>query len=216
MLNMFDFLAKATLETVYMVLVSGIGASFLGIPLGFILFATDRNQVWERPIFHKILSISLNVLRSLPFIILLVMLLPFTRWIIGSTVGTTAAIIPLMIGAIPFIARIVDNALKEVPHGLIEAALSFGATPFQIFYRVLWPEALSNIIRGLTVAMVMLVSFSAMAGTVGGGGLGDVAIRYGYQRFNTTVLIETVVLLIALVQFIQWVGQLSARYWNKR
>lgn len=215
-LFLLDLLSSATVETLYMVFASSLFASLIGIPLGFILFTTQPNHLLANSTTHKTLSFIVNAVRSIPFIILLIAILPFTRWIAGTSIGTLAAIIPLTVGAIPFVARIVDNALQEVPYGLIEAATSLGATPVQIMRRVLWPEALPSIINGLTVTVITLVGFSAMAGTVGGGGLGDVAIRYGFQRHETTIMNIIVVLLIILVQIIQVLGNLLAKKANKK
>ncbi|GAL07607.1 methionine ABC transporter permease protein [Photobacterium aphoticum] len=161
---------------------------------------------------NRILSVITNIGRSIPFIILLVAIIPFTRFVVGSSIGTAAAIVPLTVGAIPFIARLVEGALLEVPSGLVEAAQAMGATPGQIIRKVLLPEALPGIVNAVTITLVTLVSYSAMAGTVGGGGLGDVGIRYGYQRFDGTVMLITVIMLVILVQAIQSLGD----YWVKR
>ena len=172
-------LPKALGETVYMVAVSMIVASAIGIPLGVLLLATGKNQVLELGIANKTLSAIVNCVRSIPFIILMVAIIPFTRLIVGSSIGTTAAIVPLIIASIPLIARLVETSLREVPYGLIEAALSMGATPYQIIRRVLLPEAMPSIVAQLTTVIIVLIGESAMAGAVGGGGLGDLAIRYG-------------------------------------
>ena len=202
---------KASWETIMMVFISGGVASLFGIPLGVILLTTRPEGILARPVFNRILGGMVNALRSLPFIILLIAIIPLTRLLIGTSIGTAAAIVPLTIGAIPFIARIVENALEEVPLGLIEAGLSMGADPFQIIRHILIPEARPAIINGLTVTLITLVGYSAMAGVVGGGGLGDLAIRYGYQRFDTTVMFVTVIILIILVQLLQSSGQWLAR-----
>jgi D-methionine transport system permease protein len=206
MSTMINLLLPALGETVYMVLLSSLIASLFGIPLGFILFTSRKNGILANALLNMILGSILNALRSIPFIILLVLILPITRWLVGTSIGTTAAIVPLSLGAIPFIARIVETALEEVPTELVEAAQSFGATPFQIITHILWPEALANIINGLTLTVIALIGFSAMAGTVGGGGLGDLGIRYGYQRFDFSMMLATVILLIILVQGIQMLG----------
>jgi D-methionine transport system permease protein len=216
MLTMINLLLEALAETIYMVIASSLIASLVGIPLGFILYTSRKGSLLENRMLNLILGSTLNALRSIPFIILLVLILPFTRALVGTSIGTTAAIVPLSLGAIPFIARIVETALEEVPIELIEAALSFGATPFQIITRILWPEALSSIINGLTLMVITLVGFSAMAGTVGGGGLGDLGIRYGYQRFDFPMMIATVVVLIILVQVVQMFGSKLAVRFNKR
>ena len=209
-------LPKALGETVYMVAVSMIVASAIGIPLGVLLLATGKNQVLELGIANKTLSAIVNCVRSIPFIILMVAIIPFTRLIVGSSIGTTAAIVPLIIASIPLIARLVETSLREVPYGLIEAALSMGATPYQIIRRVLLPEAMPSIVAQLTTVIIVLIGESAMAGAVGGGGLGDLAIRYGYQRFNPEVMLVTVIVLIVLVQVIQFLGNMLAKKLNKK
>lgn len=209
-------LPKALGETVYMVTVSMIVASAIGIPLGVLLLATGKNQVLELGIANKTLSAIVNCVRSIPFIILMVAIIPFTRLIVGSSIGTTAAIVPLIIASIPLIARLVETSLREVPYGLIEAALSMGATPYQIIRRVLLPEAMPSIVAQLTTVIIVLIGESAMAGAVGGGGLGDLAIRYGYQRFNPEVMLATVIVLIVLVQVIQFLGNMLAKSLNKK
>ena len=209
-------LPKALGETVYMVAVSMIVASAIGIPLGVLLLATGKNQVLELGIANKTLSSIVNCVRSIPFIILMVAIIPFTRLIVGSSIGTTAAIVPLIIASIPLIARLVETSLREVPYGLIEAALSMGATPYQIIRRVLLPEAMPSIVAQLTTVIIVLIGESAMAGAEGGGGLGDLAIRYGYQRFNPEVMLATVIVLIVLVQVIQFLGNMLAKKLNKK
>ena len=206
-------LPKALGETVYMVAVSMIVASAIGIPLGVLLLATGKNQVLELGIANKTLSAIVNCVRSIPFIILMVAIIPFTRLIVGSSIGTTAAIVPLIIASIPLL---VETSLREVPYGLIEAALSMGATPYQIIRRVLLPEAMPSIVAQLTTVIIVLIGESAMAGAVGGGGLGDLAIRYGYQRFNPEVMLATVIVLIVLVQVIQFLGNMLAKKLNKK
>ena len=209
-------LPKALGETVYMVAVSMIVASAIGIPLGVLLLATGKNQVLELGIANKTLSAIVNCVRSIPFIILMVAIIPFTRLIVGSSIGTTAAIVPLIIASIPLIARLVETSLREVPYGLIEAALSMGATPYKIIVRVLLPESIPSIVAQLTTVIIVLIGESAMAGAVGGGGLGDLAIRYGYQRFNPEVMLATVIVLIVLVQVIQFLGNMLAKKLNKK
>ena len=208
---MLQILLEATGETLLMVLVAGAFGFALGIPLGVLLFVTQPNQLEARPVFHGVLSAAVNVVRSVPFIILLVAIIPFTRVLVGTSIGTAAAIVPLAIGATPFVARIVEAALMEVPAGLIEAARAMGARTSQIVWKVLLPEALPAILNGATITLVTLVSYSAVAGAVGGGGLGDLGIRYGYQRFDTTVMIAVVLLLLGLVQLLQAVGARAVR-----
>lgn len=213
---MINLILQACWQTLYMVVVASVLSGLGGIPLGLLLFATRKNGIWPKPLLNKSLGFVVNMLRSIPFIILLVAIIPFTRFIVGTSIGTNAAIVPLVVGAIPFIGRIVENALEEVPYGLTEAGLSMGATPWQIAWKFLLPESLPGVINGLTVTVIAIVSYSAMAGAVGGGGLGDVAISYGYQRFDLRVMLITVILLIVLVQVIQSIGDYCSRRYNKR
>ncbi|MCP3698894.1 MAG: ABC transporter permease [Aliivibrio sp.] len=199
-------LFNATGETLYMVAVAGIVGFAIGIPLGVVLHITKKGGLMENTAFNSVLGAIVNVGRSVPFLVLMVAIIPVTKLIVGSFIGTTAAIVPLTIGAIPFVARLIEGALIEVPSGLVEAAQSMGATPLQIITKVLLPEALPTILNSVTITLVTLVSYSAMAGTVGGGGLGDVAIRYGFHRYDLTIMAVTVVMLIVLVQIIQSVG----------
>lgn len=207
---------QATLETLYMVGVATLFTALLGLPLGVLLVITDRGNILAAPALNRVLAAIVNVGRSLPFIILLVAVIPLTRLIVGTSIGSTAAIVPLTIAAIPFFARVVETALREVERGLIEAAQAMGATTWQIVTKVLLPEALPSLVLGLTITIIGLIGYSAMAGAVGGGGLGDLAIRYGYQRFQTDVMIATVVLLIVLVQGIQMLGDWIARRLTRR
>jgi D-methionine transport system permease protein len=199
-------LLNATWETIYMVFISGGIAVLFGIPLGVILFITRKNNILASHYTHLSLGFAVNWVRSIPFIILLVAIIPFTRLIVGTSIGTTAAIVPLSISAIPFVARIVETALAEIASGLIEAGMAMGATPLQIIYKILIPEAMPGIISGVTLTLIALVGYSAMAGAIGGGGLGDLAIRYGYQRFDVRVMIETIIILLIMVQVIQYLG----------
>ena len=214
--EIMPLLTKALGETVYMVSISMVIASAIGIPLGVILHTTNKGQILENIVFNKIIGSIVNAVRSIPFIILLVAIIPFTRLIVGSAIGTTAAMVPLVIASIPFIGRQVETSLKEVPSGLVEAALAMGATPFQIITKVLLPEAMPSIVAQLTTVIIALVGESAMAGAIGGGGLGDLAIRYGYQRFRPEVMIATVVILIVLVQLVQFAGNTLAKSLNKK
>lgn len=212
MLNItINLLFRGTLETIYMVLVSGLIAIIGGIPLGVILFTTRKKGILENVVYNKAISLVVNVIRSIPFIILLIALIPFTRLLIGTAIGTTAAIIPLSIAAIPFAGRIVESALLKVGTGLIETGVAMGATPWQIIMKIMLPESLPLIIYGLTTMFISLVGYSAMAGAVGGGGLGSVAINYGYQRFNVGIMLATIVILIVLVYMIQYYGDFLAR-----
>ena len=204
--RLIDLLVNSLGQTIAMVFVSGLVGFIFGIPLGVLLHLTKKSGLLENQNLNKALGIIVNIGRSIPFIILLVAIIPFTRFIVGSSIGTSAAIVPLTIAAIPFIARLVEGALLEVPSGLVEAALAMGAKPNQIIMKVLLPEALPGIINAVTITLVTLVGYSAMAGTVGGGGLGDVGIRYGYQRFDGTIMTITIVILVILVQIIQSLG----------
>jgi D-methionine transport system permease protein len=213
---LLDSLWDATRETAYMVGIATLFTILLGLPLGVLLVTTDRGHIWEMPRLNRVLGAIVNVGRSLPFIILLVAVVPLTRAIVGTTIGSTAAIVPLTIAAIPFFARVVETALREVDRGLIEAAQSMGCTNGQIIRKVLLPEALPSLVLGLTITIIGVLGYSAMAGAIGGGGLGDLAVRYGYQRFDTNVMIATVVLLIVMVQFIQMLGDRLARRMSRR
>jgi D-methionine transport system permease protein len=203
---MIDLLFLALGETILMVAASALFSALLGIPLGIALHVTKRGQILAHPALQRLLGTLVNVGRSVPFIILLVAIIPFTRLIVGTSIGTVAAIVPLTVGAIPFVARLIEGALIEVPFGLQEAAQAMGAKPLQIIQKVLLPEALPGIINALTITLVTLVNYSAMAGAIGGGGLGDVGIRYGYQRFDPAIMLVTVVILVLLVQLIQGLG----------
>ena len=200
--EIFSLLFESLGETLYMVAVSMICASILGIPLGILLVVTEKGEILACPAINKPLAFIINMIRSIPFIILMVAIIPFTRFLVHTSIGTTAAIVPLTIAAIPYIARMVETSIREIPSGLIEAAESMGATPMQIIRKVLLPEALPSILESLTVVIVSLVGASAMAGTIGGGGLGDLAIRSGYQRFQADVMIATIIVLVIVVQLI--------------
>lgn len=214
--EIFGLLFESLGETLYMVAVSMICASILGIPLGILLVVTEKGEILACPAINKPLAFIINMIRSIPFIILMVAIIPFTRFLVHTSIGTTAAIVPLAIAAIPYIARMVETSIREIPSGLIEAAESMGATPMQIIRKVLLPEALPSILESLTVVIVSLVGASAMAGTIGGGGLGDLAIRYGYQRFQADVMIATIIVLVIVVQLIQFIGNYLSRKADKR
>ncbi|WP_460448676.1 methionine ABC transporter permease [Alsobacter sp. SYSU BS001988] len=207
---------QATLDTLSMVAVAAVIGSLLGLPLGVFLAASRKGELFAAPAVNAALGLVVNAARSTPFIILVVAIIPFTRLIAGSSIGTAAAIVPLTVAATPFIARIVEGAIREVDHGLIEAARAMGATPLQIVWKVLIPEALPGIVLGLTLAVVSLIGYSAMVGAVGGGGLGDLGIRYGYQRFMPEVMATVVVVLIVLVQAVQSLGDSLAKRLNRR
>ncbi len=201
--NMMNLLIKALGETCYMVVVSAALATLFGIPLGVILTVTGKGHIMENKVVNRILGAIVNATRSTPFII------------VGSSIGTTAAIVPLTISCTPFISRIIESSLLEVDHGVIEAALSVGASPLQIIWKVLLPEAMHSIVLGITLAIISLIGSSAMAGALGGGGLGDLAIRYGYQRFQADTMLATVIVLIALVQLVQSCGNRFSSKLNK-
>ncbi|MFC4426451.1 methionine ABC transporter permease [Deinococcus navajonensis] len=207
---------QATLETLLMVVPAALVAQLLGIALGVLLTLTRPGGLKPQAVLNRVLDAVVNVGRSLPFIILLVLLIPLTRLLTGTSIGSTAAIVPLTIAAIPFVARLVDGALRDVPHGVTEAARAMGATTPQVIGKVLLPEARPALIHSFTVMVVSLIGYSAMAGAIGGGGLGDLAIRYGYQRFETGVMVATVVVLLLLVQGVQWAGDAAARSTDHR
>lgn len=198
-------------QTVYMVLVAGLVSVIIGLPLGVLLKIWRVDGIAPKAKAQRTLGMVINALRSVPFIILMVAIIPMTRFIVGTSIGTTAAIVPLALSAFPFVARVVESALDEVPAGLIEAANAMGASQRQIVLKFYLPEAMAGIIRGVTLMLVTLVGYSAMAGAVGGGGLGDLAIRYGYERFDVKVMLVTVIILIVLVQLLQWLGDYLAK-----
>jgi D-methionine transport system permease protein len=206
----------ATGESLYMVTVAATLGTLFGLPLGVFLATSRRGEIFSAPIVNRVIGAVVNATRSTPFIILVVAIIPFTRLIAGTSIGTSAAIVPLTIAATPFIARIVEAAIREVDPGLIEAARSMGASPLQIVRKVLVPEARPSIVLGLTLSVVSLIGYSAMVGAVGGGGLGDLGIRYGYQRFMPEVMAAVVVVLIVLVQSVQSAGDLIARRLDRR
>ncbi|MGC0420474.1 methionine ABC transporter permease [Embleya sp. AB8] len=209
--EMRPLLETATQETLYMVGVATLITVLIGLPIGLLLVLTDRGAPLAFAPANKLLGLVVNVGRSVPFLILLVALIPFTRWVTGTTIGTDAAIVPLTVGAIPFFARLVETAVREVDKGLIEAAQSMGASTVTVVRKVLVPEAVPSIISAITVTIVAIVGYSAMAGVVGGGGLGDLAIRYGYQRFETNLMLVTIAVLVVLVQLVQFLGDLLSR-----
>jgi D-methionine transport system permease protein len=208
---MLDLFLRAFGETLLMVGVAGLLGGLIGVPLGILLYLTDRRGILPNPAFNRVAGLVVNAVRSTPFIILLVAVIPLTRFFVGSSIGTAAAIVPLTIAAAPFVARLVETALAEVDRGLIEAAQAMGATTRQIVFKVLVPEAFPGIVAGLTITFVSLVGYSAMAGAIGGGGLGDVGIRYGYQRFLPDVMLMVVLILIVFVQLVQSLGDWLVR-----
>ena len=214
--DLIALLTPSLFETLYMVFTSILFTILFGLPLGIILIVTSQDHIFPNQFLNNVLSYGINVMRSLPFIILMIFIIPFTRMVVGTSIGTSAAIVPLVVAATPFFARIVESALREVDWGVVEAAIAMGATPMQIIVKVLLPEAMASLVLGVTITLINIISFSAMAGVVGGGGLGDLAVRYGYHRFQTDVMLATVVVLIILVQFIQTAGNRIAKQINKK
>jgi len=209
--QLLELFASSLWETLVMVVLSGAVGGLLGIPLGVYLHLSDRGGVLENIAVNRVVGAVVNAVRSTPFIILLVAIIPLTRFITGSSIGTAAAVVPLTIAAAPFVARLIETALREVDHGLVEAALAMGANTRQIVFKVLLPEALPGIVAALTITLVSLTGYSAMAGAIGGGGLGDLGIRYGYQRFLPEVMLAVVLVLIVFVQAVQSAGDLLVR-----
>ena len=203
-------------ETFYRVAVATVIAGIIGIPLGVTLVTTSKGHILQNLFINRILGTIVNIIRSVPFIILMVAIIPLTRLVAGTSIGTAAACVPLTIVAIPFLSRLVETSIRDVDYGLVEAAESMGATPFQIIRKVLLPEALPTIINNVTVLIVNLIGASAMAGAIGGGGLGDIAIRYGYQRFRPDVMLATIIILIVVVNLIQYGGDLASHKKNKK
>ncbi|MEI7219603.1 methionine ABC transporter permease [Pectobacterium carotovorum] len=203
-------------ETFTMVCISTLCAVIFGLPLGIAIYVTDRHLFWQNRFIYLVSTILVNIIRSIPFVILLVLLLPLTQLLLGNTIGPVAAAVPMSVAAIAFYARLVDSALREVDPGIVEAAEAFGASPTRIIATVLLPEALAGLLRGLTITLVSLIGYSAMAGIVGGGGVGDLAIRFGYYRYETEVMVVTVIALVVLVQVVQTLGDMLSRRANKR
>ena len=214
--QVIKLLITGTLDTLQMTVISTIMAMIIGIPLGVVLVVTSKGHILENAALNKILGAIVNAARSIPFIILMVAIIPFTRMVVGTSIGTTAACVPLTLAAIPFLARLVETSIKDIQFGVIEAAQSMGASPFQIIRKVLLPEALPTIIDNVTVLIVNLIGYSAMAGAIGGGGLGDIAIRYGYQRFQGDIMLATIIILIIMVQVIQMIGDGLSKAMNKK
>lgn len=214
--DLFELLLTGLGDTLYMMILSTMAALIIGLPLGIILVVTERGNILELPKVNRVLGTIINIFRSFPSIILIVILLPLSRMIVGTTLGATAAVVPLSIGSAPFFARIIENCLKEVTLGKIEAALAMGATPFTIITQVLIPEALPSLVRGLTLAIIAIIGFTAVAGAIGAGGLGSLAIRFGYMRYRDDVMIATVIVLVILVQGIQWGGDRIAKHINRK
>ena len=204
--SMTALIVQGTFETLYMTLASTLLAYLIGLPMGVLLVTSDSEGIVPMRLLNQVLNIVVNITRSIPFLILLIAVIPLTRLITGTTIGSTATIVPLVIAAAPFIARLVESSIKEVDYGIIEASLSMGASPMQVVTKVMIPEAKPSLIIGAAIATTTILGYSAMAGIVGGGGLGDLAYRYGYQRYQVDIMIACVVVLIVLVQVVQWAG----------
>lgn len=211
-----EMILNGILETLYMTVVSTLFGYVFGLPMDVLLCISDKDGLKPRPVLYKILDFIANIVRSVPFLILLILLIPFTRFLLGKSYGSTATIVPLTVAAIPFIARMVESSLKEVDNGVVEAARAMGAGTMRIILRVLLVEARTSLITGATIAIGTILGYSAMAGAVGGGGLGDIAVRYGYYRYQTDIMIVTVILLIVIVQIFQSVGMLIANRLDRR
>lgn len=211
-----DMILKGIQETLYMTLLSTLMGYVIGLPMGVLLAVSDKEGLKPNRVLYRILDVIANIVRSIPFLILLILLIPFTRMIVGKSYGSTATVVPLVIAAGPFIARMVESSLKEVDEGVIEAARSMGASNLRIIVKVLLVEARTSLINGATIAVGTILGYSAMAGTIGGGGLGDIAIRYGYHRYQADIMIVTVVLLVILVQIFQMIGTTLANRLDKR
>lgn len=209
-------LNQAFLETLLMVSIALAVAIIIGLPFGILLFVTDRGLFLENVLVKKVAGLIINLIRSVPFVILLVFLLPFTQFLLNTTIGPLAASVSLSVAAIPFYARIVESSARDIDKGVIEAAIAVGASPWMIIKSIILPEVKPGLITGLTITAISLIGYSAMAGTIGGGGIGDLAIRYGYYRYDNTIMFTTVIVLIVLVQVVQYLGDLVARVVSKR
>jgi len=214
--SILELLLKGTWETIVMTFVSGFFGFVLGLPTGILLFLTRKNQILEQTVLNRTLSVLVNIFRSIPFIILIVWMIPFTRALVGTSIGVSAALVPLSIGAAPFIARLVENSLLGLPSGLIEAARALGATPFQIVYKVLLPEALPSLINAASITLITLVGYSAMGGAVGAGGLGQVGYQYGYIGYDAVTMNAVLALLVILVFLIQFAGDTLSKRFDHR
>ncbi|NLV87840.1 MAG: ABC transporter permease [Tissierellia bacterium] len=213
---MAEMVIPSLLETIYMVAVSTVFSILLGFPLGILLVITEEGNIWEKPLFNKVLGGIINVLRSIPFIILMIIVFPISKLIVGKTIGTTATIVPLSIAAAPFVARVMESSLKETPKGVIESSLAMGATVPQIVLKVLIPESLPSIVSGVTLTIINLIGYSAMAGAIGGGGLGNLAIRFGLYSRKTDIMVVSIIVIIILVQGIQFLGNRISKLVNKK
>lgn len=214
--TIINMLIEGTWATLYMTLISTLFGYILGLPMGIILTITDKEGIKPNAVIYKILDFIVNLARSIPFLILLILVMPLTKFLVGKSYGSTATIVPLTIAAAPFIGRMVESSLKEVDKGVIEAAQSMGAGNFAIIWKVLLAEARTSLLVGVTIAIGTILGYSAMAGTVGGGGLGDIAIRYGYYRYETGIMIVTIIILVALVQILQGFGMMLSKKLDRR
>ena len=214
--QMIRMLLEGIRDTVYMTLVSTVLGYAFGLPMGILLAVSDKNGIRPNPVLYRVFDVISNIVRSIPFLILLILLIPVTRLIVGRSYGSTATIVPLVVSATPYIARLVESSLKEVDAGVIEAAKSMGASDFAIVFQVMLVEARTSILMGATIALGTILGYSAMAGAVGGGGLGDIAVRYGYYRWQTDIMIITVILIILLFQLFQTIGMKTANKTDKR
>lgn len=203
-------------DTLYMVFFSSLFSVILGIIIGIILYVTEKGGILENKFINRFLGIIVNIGRSVPFVILMIAVFPLSKFIVGTTLGSKAAIVPLTVAAIPFVARMIESSLKEIDKGVIEASISMGANEWQIIYKVLIPESISSIISTITTTIISIIGYSAMAGTIGGGGLGSIAITYGYQRYRDDILIISVVLMVILVQIVQTIGNILCKKLNKK
>lgn len=209
---MIKLVVPSLLETLYMVFLSTLFSLAIGFPLGILLVITEKENIWEKPILNKMLNSFINIVRSIPFIILMILIFPLSRFIVGKTTGSTATIVPLSIAAAPFVARVIESSIREIDKGVIESSLAMGASVPQIIKMVLIPECLPSITSGITLTIINLIGYSAMAGAIGGGGLGNLAIRFGFYRFQTDVMIIALIVIITLVQGVQLIGtQLSTK-----
>ena len=214
--SIITLLLQGTFETIVMTFLAGFFGFLLGLPSGILLFLTRKGQILEHVLFNRVLSVIVNIFRSIPFIILIVWMIPFTRTLVGTSIGVSAALVPLSIGAAPFIARLVENSLLGLPSGLIEAARALGATPLQIVYKVLLPEALPSLINAASITLITLVGYSAMGGAVGAGGLGQIGYQYGYIGYDAVIMNTVLALLVALVFIIQFVGDRLSKHFDHR
>jgi len=213
---MAKLVLTSLLETLYMVFLSTIFSLIIGFPLGILLIITEEGNIWEKPLINKILSSAVNILRSIPFIILMILVFPLSKFIVGKTIGTTATIVPLSIAAAPFVARVMESSIGEIDKGVMESSLAMGATVPEIIKMVLIPESLPSIISGITLTIINLIGYSAMAGAIGGGGLGNLAVRFGLYKFQTDIMIASLIVIIILVQGIQIIGSQIAMRIDKR